>query len=83
MSDEIRNILKGVADNPNLLQRLIREPRQVAEEFGLDSAQTEQLVHSDVLIAAVRNPLVERSLSTQTLGTITITVTIQHLEDSE
>ena len=83
MSDKIRNILKEVTNNPNLLQRLIREPREVAEEFELDSAQTEQLVHSDVLIAAVRNPLAERSLTTQTLGTITITVTLQHLEDSE
>jgi len=75
MSDKIRNILKEVADNPSLLQRLIREPKEVAKEFELDGDETARLAHSDVLIAAARNPLVEIAGTTQTTSPITITVT--------
>lgn len=75
MSDKIRNILKSVSEDPNLLQRLISQPKAIAEEYKLDRDETARLAHSNVLIAAAHNPLVETVLTTQTTSPITITVT--------
>jgi hypothetical protein len=75
MSDKIRDILKAIADDSKLLDRLVREPKAVAKEFKLNRAESARLAHSDILIASAHNPLLEIAGWTWTAQTIHITIT--------
>jgi hypothetical protein len=81
VSNKIRNILSAAADDPNVLQQLIRDPKAIAKEFKLNRAEAARLLHSDVLVSVAKNPLLDIAGKTETIP-ITVTVTRHHQMDS-
>ncbi len=72
MSEKLRQVLKTMSQDSELLQQLRENPQEVVDRFELSPAESQRLEHSDRLFSLVNNPLVE-SNSTITLHTITIT----------
>lgn len=74
MPENVRDILRRVASNPEELELLREDPEALGERLGLDDDQIEALLASDhLLVSRRRNPLVSAASTTITVGTTTIT----------
>jgi hypothetical protein len=71
MTEHLRDVLKAIAEDPEVLELIAEDPDGFAARFGLDDDQLRRLRGTTILVRRDRNPLLELGDPT-TLPPVTI-----------